>query len=772
MQINHNITALRTQNALNKANATADKHMRNLSSGLRINTAADDAAGMAISNKMKTQVRGLKRASMNAEDGISLVETAEGALGEVHSMLQRMRELAVQAANGTLESDDRRAIQQEVEQLKEEITNTSNLTEFNKITLLNGELDRRSFTDNENVSTVAYVSDTVQPGNYAYTISAVGTKAKVEGITSTYTGGMGGIVSINGEETTISETDTVEEAFEKLRDLCERVGITMTRDETWGTENGGKLYLETDEAGSNQSIEVLGTSTTLLECLGLVTSDYELIPKTSGTDARVNLIYKTAENPEYGFDTTATVSTQGNRLTITDSNYQKIYIDLSVDENGTELKNGTQVVASAGVKPVTGVTPTLADTVTGFTYVLNGKTDALNDYTIEFVESTTEVTQGGSPKVTVDDTNKKIIVTAYEIDDLTASDLADSINLAITSTGVTMVISGTPSTGLKDGTVTATDVAITGGVNEVVAKAPGNVSLGGLDFELSDDIGEYLNGFSFMVVEADDTEIAAAKTAATADYSDDVTIAGTKAGNIAYTVKNNIITIYANDISELKGNEIETVLNNSIAKFFDSENTAAAGTYPVPGGAASWTAAALPLAKVTPACENAKFNEKLNDLARIAANDEKNVQGKLVAAEKVDFTVLDAGPLQLQVGANEGMKLEIQIPELTATALGLEFINMRTEESAGHAITLCDDAIAEISAVRSKLGAYQNRLEYTISNLDVTEENTTAALSRIEDADMAYEMAEYTQRNIISQAGVSMLAQANQRPQQILQLLQ
>lgn len=761
MQINHNITALRTQNALNKANATADKHMRNLSSGLRINTAADDAAGMAIANKMKTQVKGLKRASMNAEDGISLVETAEGALGEVHSMLQRMRELAVQAANGTLEAEDRRAIQQEVEQLKEEITNTSELTEFNKITLLNGELDRRSFTDNENVSTVAYVSDTVQPGKYAYTVSSVGTQAKVEGVTSTYTGGMGGIVSINGEEATILATDTVEEAFEKMRDVCERVGITLTRDNTWGTENGGKLYLETMESGSDQSIEILGTSTLLLESFGLVTTENELIPKATGTDAVVNLIYKSDSNPDYGFDTTATVSTQGNRVVITDSNYQKIYIDLSVDEDGDALKNGTQVVASAGVTHISGVAPKLAN-CGGFNFTLNGKQATLNDYVIEFKESTKEVTEGGSPKVeidTTDEANPKIIVTAYSLSGMTAPELQDALNLATTSTGITFVVGG--SSTMKTADSGTTSGKITGGVKEVAEAAPSQLSLGGIDLKLNSAIGSGLNGYSFRIVEATKTEL---------NSINGTTVTTAKAGDTKWAISGNIITIYANDISELKGKEIEKCLSGAIAKALTDNNV----KKPVDedGNVLAWTDPKVNIIDVTMQTAASKFNEKLNDLTRIAATGEEGTQGKLVTSEFVEFNVLDAGPLQLQVGANEGMKLEVQIPELTAAALGLEFINLRTEESAGHAITLCDEAIAEISAVRSKLGAYQNRLEYTISNLDVTEENTTAALSRIEDADMAYEMAEYTQRNIISQAGVSMLAQANQRPQQILQLLQ
>jgi len=148
-------------------------------------------------------------------------------------------------------------------------------------------------------------------------------------------------------------------------------------------------------------------------------------------------------------------------------------------------------------------------------------------------------------------------------------------------------------------------------------------------------------------------------------------------------------------------------------------------------------------------------------------------QGAAALADKsADVKVLDAGPLDLQIGANEGQFMEIRIQNLSPQALGIDKINLSTSDGAQKAITVVDNAINMISSVRSKLGAYQNRLEHTVANLSVAAENMTASLSRIQDADMAAEMSEYTQKNVISQAGIAMLAQANQRPQQILQLLQ
>ena len=131
MRINHNITALNTYRQLSMNNTNSAKSIEKLSSGLRINRAGDDAAGLAISEKMRAQIRGLDMAAKNAQDGISLIQIAEGALNETHAILQKMRELAVQSANGTNTDDDRRALQKEIDQLLSEIDRIGNTTEFN-----------------------------------------------------------------------------------------------------------------------------------------------------------------------------------------------------------------------------------------------------------------------------------------------------------------------------------------------------------------------------------------------------------------------------------------------------------------------------------------------------------------------------------------------------------------------------------------------------------------------------------------------------------------
>ena len=146
MIVQHNITAMNANRMLGLTTNSLSKSTEKLSSGYRINRAADDAAGLSISEKMRKQIRGLDQASTNAEDGISAVQTAEGALTEVHSMLQRMNELAVQAANGTMSEDDRQAVQDEVDQLVTEIDRVSTTTKFNETYLLKGDENKTALT--------------------------------------------------------------------------------------------------------------------------------------------------------------------------------------------------------------------------------------------------------------------------------------------------------------------------------------------------------------------------------------------------------------------------------------------------------------------------------------------------------------------------------------------------------------------------------------------------------------------------------------------------
>ncbi|TYR76051.1 flagellin [Rossellomorea vietnamensis] len=197
MRINHNIAALNTYRQLNSANNGMNNSMEKLSSGLRINKAGDDAAGLSISEKMRSQVRGLEQASRNAQDGISMIQTAEGALNETHSILQRMRELSVQSSNDTNTQDDRDALQEEMNQLTSEITRIGNDTEFNTKKVLNGSLDANNSVQQQQ-DTLSDVDTLIGDGTSAsFELTFGNTAITIQGDGGTVVPGSTPVVSSN-----------------------------------------------------------------------------------------------------------------------------------------------------------------------------------------------------------------------------------------------------------------------------------------------------------------------------------------------------------------------------------------------------------------------------------------------------------------------------------------------------------------------------------------------------------------------------------------------
>ncbi len=176
MRVGTNISALTANNALKRTDNALTKSMEKLSSGLKVNHAKDNPAGIAIAKRMNSQINGLSIAGDNAADAISVIETADGALGEIHAILQRMNELSVQAANGTMTDSDRETLDNEIKQLKEEITRISKSTDFNGKPILDGTFDLKGYTSSSDVK-VAYYSDEVEIGKYLLTSITTGTDA-------------------------------------------------------------------------------------------------------------------------------------------------------------------------------------------------------------------------------------------------------------------------------------------------------------------------------------------------------------------------------------------------------------------------------------------------------------------------------------------------------------------------------------------------------------------------------------------------------------------
>ena len=653
MRINHNIPALRSNNQLSSTNSKLDKAIERLSSGKRINSASDDAAGLAISQKMDTQIRGLEQASRNASDGISVIQTAEGALNEVHSMLQRMRELAIQVSNGTYDSVDRSAVQAEVDQLNEEIQRISDTTEFNERKLLNGEIDRRSYSNTNDLDIIS-VSDTVKPDHYEITVTQPGTKATLTSVATTagvkqanvapgqkvtlkdngtIATGAVGTININGEEVKITEGDSADVVFTKVRELCETVNATCSVVDTNGIaasysfDGNQTLVFQSKAYGSTAKVEIYCDNIELANLLGIAEDDLGSTNPSYGTDVQATI---GDVGSRKGFTDTATVTGKGNVITVSDSNGFEIKFEPVSEEMIASEPLQTAAATAAGT-----VIDTLNGTIT-------------------------------NPADKITDPEKAEILEKIKAGNLTGA--VSQLRTIVTDAAYT----------------TDLEAAITGisDPKAVLAKA----------------IDDYNAGGTSTVDIDSDTANEAIKKAIEGD------IAGADA----------ILDAFNQDVSAIKA-----IYN--------------AGT---------------PKSAFV-------INNLMNDI-KVAAK----------------VTVLDAGPMDLQIGANEGQMMEVRIPKMDPKSLGIDDINLSTADGAQEAIGKVDAAVNAVSQIRSKLGAYQNRLEHSITNIDTTTENMTESMSRIEDADMAEEMSEYTQQNVLSQAGTQMLAKANQRPETLLQLLQ
>jgi len=555
MIVQHNMSAMNANRMLGVTTGMQAKSSEKLSSGYKINRAADDAAGLSISEKMRSQIRGLNKASDNAQDGISLIQTAEGALSESHAILQRMRELSVQAANGVETEDDREAVQNEISQLQEELTRISETTEFNTMKLLDGSLGGGS--------SVKGVDVNVSVSDKALGAGALATTAAIAGkYTST---------------TAVSAADAGMKAG----------------DTTSLTVN----YL--NEKGEQESVTI-------------------------------NLKYK---------DANTLVSEDGSR---------------------------EYSVASAGAA-------TTAEKTNAFLAELK-QTSLAEDFTI---------TSGA---------DKKLVFEAKE---------AGTDAPRILSTSESNVKSDVYTLVATANTAFATAATDTPADTFQSIKA----SIGGYDGATTSKIEDYIfevNGEKFVYANA----------------------AGVEA------LKN---SEEYRDVNFVEVADASSVANTEVAE----------------------------MVKL--------INAKTGINAVVNGTDDTQIDLKPSSS-----TSANSGAMTLQIGANEGQTMSFSIDDMSAKALGVadNKVDLSTQTGAQKSITIIDEAIKKVSAQRGRMGAIQNRLEHTISNLDTAAENTQNAESRIRDTDMAEEMVTYSKNNILAQAGQSMLAQANQSTQGVLSLLQ
>ncbi|WHY33788.1 flagellin [Cytobacillus firmus] len=564
MRINHNIAALNTYRQLNSASTAQGKSMEKLSSGLRINKAGDDAAGLAISEKMRGQIRGLDMAAKNAQDGVSLLQTAEGALNETHDILQRMRELSVQSSNDTNTDADRESINTEINQLKEEIDRIGNTTEFNTKKLIDGSIGQKKLAGSEKAAVIS---------------------------------------SALGKETAA------------VADAGGAIGTGLT-------------------AGDITSLEL----------------------KIDGANITVAL-----DGDAYAaFDDGSSVKTQDMAA--------KMQEDINKAIAEYNKANDTNIA---------NVSVTADSNSDGAISIKSGSVGATS--TVEITANTTSAALA----LTADDATN---VTATGSEGILSASGAGNVNAIASLTGDDAKMTFT-----VDGKEIAIDFTYDG----------------------SDNLG---NG-------TDATQTAVGSLSAGTDSISDVATA------------------------------LQTDLNNAIANYNKS----------VP------TSEQVADVKVS-VKDGALVVESGSDKATSSIKFDNSEAAQLLGLAKQN-SATQGGGVDFQIGANQTQTMKVTIEDMRTDALGIKDIDLSNKAGAQEAITKINDAIEKVSTQRSNLGAFQNRLEHTINNLGTSSENLTAAESRVRDVDMAKEMMEQTKNSILSQAAQAMLAQANQQPQGVLQLL-
>lgn len=721
MVINSNIQSLNAQRHLNSSLSAQNTATERLSSGLRINSAADDAAGLAIANRMTSQVKGLDMAIRNANDGVSLIQTAEGALGETTNILQRMRELSIQSANGIYDSGNRGTLNAEVQQLKAEIDRIAETTTFNGLNILDGSLGTVGLQigekANQTIDLDIEAMDTKNLGSGTTDADIVGAQTRLHEFGSLAASSDTDVsrtlnvndVMINGQsivktdlnlgDTTVTTQDLVDSINDNVK------GVTAsTVVENVATNVGDGFLSGTDKvtivvAGLDETInkiEVINT-VNLQEMVDQINDKAGgLVAASINEDGKLvvsgeNLASIGIKDNSTNFEATGIVSTADYNTTagaIANTTENGAAIDARLIAAG---------VSAAGEDDIAVATATIAlksdDPIT----IERGTTGSLQDLeNLGFRETTKAGTiEGNEIAVAAAWDQGDLTINGVEIGKSDSGSLEDkiaAINLQTSETGVTA------------------DVFSSLAILETAVGTPLDVKAG--TFEL--------NGVEITTTAGDLTATLASINAETADT-----------GITARLIKDGF------------------VLEGNVSAINLAAGTVAAGV--------AFTDGSTSTASQQSSGAKSAFAGDTTAVGGIKLSDEDGEAISVVNKDGLAATVTGL----LDANASSG-----------ALSSSLESVDISTAAGANKAIEILDNAIQTISDVRGELGAVTNRLDYTISNLANVSENASAAKSRIMDADFAAESANLSRAQVLQQAGNAMLAQANSRPQQVLSLLQ
>ena len=709
--------------------------MERLSSGLRINSAKDDAAGLAISDRMTSQIRGLNQAVRNANDGISLAQTAEGAMQEDINILQRIRELAVQSANDTNSAADRASLQAEVSQLVSEMSRIGNTTEFNGIKLLDGSFNQQQFQVGANANeTVSITMNSVLPTvlgvttvstyeleitDYDMDTSAWLINGAFTGQTNNSTASHDIVGGLEPASVAINSNETVKDLVDQIMSVEGDTGVSATG------ETKVRLLSQIQDAATvypaTWTFDLTGASTSTVTAVFSDASSMEPLVGAINSEQSSTGIF--AEYDASNDDVILT-STDGYNVAIGNIQVQ--------DSSGPFLNDLEYRLATTGLLfsgPYDGRTQndTNPHVITGpdgnATVSLNSNetakdlVDLVNAQTLNTgVASTAEArVLLGSFSITASPstisftlTGSSSAVITYTLTDDSSTPLVIAINDASDVTGITAIYDDSNDT-----------VMLTS--NEGY-----NITLNGLSAVDGSGNDVTTSPFRMTAVNPD------GPFSGSAPLRSDLDIGYTFGGYIEYTSDESFIVEH-NGTTYNSTSDAPTPLNNSLTfGGVDKDGFLSGSVVTLDSG---------------------------------VTDETYTIGGYLSYSSRETFSVVHQGVTYDSIA-------DIANPVTEIDEDFVSEIDISTREGATEAITVVDSGISQIDGERSELGAVQNRFESIISNLQNISENLAAARSRIMDADIAAETSELTKQNILQQAGVSILSQANQQPQLALSLLQ
>ena len=677
--INTNIASLNAQHNLTKSGATLQTALERLSSGLRINSAKDDAAGLAISERMSSQINGLNQATRNANDGISLTQTAESAISGMTDNLQRLRELAVQAANSTNSASDRASIQSEVSQLVSEIGRVSGTTEFNGIKLLDGTFHNRTIQVGANANqTIGVTIENTSTSKLGSTLSSSLT-ASNNGVAMS-----SGDLILNGTSigASFASSDNASSANGNLSAISKAAAINLHTSVTGVSAKADAVVAlgvgQTAAAGSG-TVTINGVTTSTLTMTGVAAVDRTTIVQAINE--------KSALSGVTAIDTG--LSTTGIQLSAADG------------RNITVL-----------LTPGTSSVFTSATTGIG-----NGST--YGNFTLS---SSKEIVVTGGASIA----NAGVIAGKY------STQTAYSSTTNSTTVANTAFVSG--SFRINGATVgaslAASDLASSAGnANSSIAKAAAINAISSFTGVTATANANQLNGSAMTAAAAAGT--ITINGVATATFS--TTVDGTVSRAATITAINAISgqtgVIATDGGTSALGVNLVAADGRNIAVTFGTHTSATTG---------------------------------------ITTSTAINTYGTFTLSSAKSFSVTtgDAGTSLSTIGM-----LAAGTYGSGQNGQSLNSVDVSTVKGANDAINAVDIAISTLNSVRGDLGALQNRFTSTVSNLSSSSDNLNAARSRIRDADFAVETAKLSRGQILQQAGVAMLAQANALPNNVLALL-